>query len=134
MGATDGEPVGEITQRREAVVQSRPTESGGLVNDLVGGLVGGVVNDLVGGLVGGVVGIKTQPPTGHEPGQVSGVAVQLAPEGYQVLKALAAARGKSVSEALGDALRLATLVHKLGEENGRLLVERDGRIQEVLLL
>jgi hypothetical protein len=94
----------------------------------------GAVTGLVGDLVDGVLGTKTQSRATQEPDQGKGVTVLLTSEGYQALKELAAERGKSVSEALGDAVRLARLVYKLGQEHGKLLVERDGTVQELLLV
>jgi hypothetical protein len=93
---------------------------------------GGLVNELVGELVGSVVGIKTQSRTPQEPNTVEGATVQLTSESYEALQKLAAKRGKNVAEALSDAVRLAALVHDL--ENGKILVERNGKAQELLLV
>jgi hypothetical protein len=122
MSTNDGEPGSDIAQRRETPVEVLPEGTVGLVNELVGGLVGSVL------------GTKTRSPSTTEPDASSGGTVRLTAEGYKLLEDLAVGRGKSVSEALSDALRLAAFVHRIEKEDGKLLVERNGRVQELLLV
>jgi hypothetical protein len=60
------------------------------------------------------------------------VNVNFAPPVYQMLEELARRRGKTMAEVLRDAIALEKWVEDQHEEGGRILVERNGDIRELV--
>ncbi len=63
--------------------------------------------------------------------QVISVSVNFAPDTYKALEELA--EGKSISEALRDAIALSKWFKDTRQEGGKILVERNGVIREILV-
>lgn len=51
---------------------------------------------------------------------------------YEVLQGLATRRGKSMSEVLRDAISLEKWLQDTRDDGGRVLVDRDGDVREVV--
>lgn len=60
------------------------------------------------------------------------VNVNFSASAYAMLEALAAEKGTSMSEVLRDAIALEKYVEDTRRDGGRVLVERDGAIRELL--
>ena len=61
------------------------------------------------------------------------VNVNFSQEAYQTLADLAAAKNLPMSEILRQAISLTKFVEDVVAKNGRILVDRDGKISEILL-
>ncbi len=51
---------------------------------------------------------------------------------YEALEALADAKGGSMSDALRDAIALSRWIKETQDQGGKILVEQNGKIREVL--
>ncbi len=60
------------------------------------------------------------------------VNVNFTPEAYSALEGLARRKGTTISEVLRDAIALEQWFEATRAEGGRVLVERDGEIRELL--
>lgn len=60
------------------------------------------------------------------------VNVNFSPDTYAALESLALKKGKSVSDVLRDAIALERWFEETRGEGGRVLVERDGQVRELL--
>jgi len=60
------------------------------------------------------------------------VHVNFTPSAYQTLEELAHSKGKTVSETLRDAIALEKYFEDTRREGGRILVERNGEIRELI--
>ncbi len=60
------------------------------------------------------------------------VNVNFSQGAYDDLETIADQRGKSKAEVLRDAIALERLFHDTKREGGRLLIERDGEIREII--
>ena len=54
-------------------------------------------------------------------------------EAYEILQTLAKQKGKTISEILRDAVALEKWIEDTKVEGGRILVERNGKISEVVI-
>jgi hypothetical protein len=66
-----------------------------------------------------------------ETGTPRRVNVQFSPEAYATLREVARQQGKSISETIRDGLKWQRFIQDLRKENGRLLIERDGKVREL---
>ena len=62
------------------------------------------------------------------------VNVEFADKTYEALEKLAARKGKSKAAMLRDAIAIAKWIEDTREQGGRILLERDNKIQEILPL
>jgi predicted RNase H-like HicB family nuclease len=60
------------------------------------------------------------------------VKVNFSPRAFAVLEELATEQGKTLSEVLRDAIALEKYVADTRREGGRILVEREGTVRELL--
>lgn len=60
------------------------------------------------------------------------VNVNFSEQAYQSLEDLARKTGKSMSDVLRDAIALKVWFENTRQEGGRVLVERDGKLRELL--
>jgi len=70
---------------------------------------------------------KGTPPT-----MAHRINVNFSPNAYAILEDLANDKGTSMSEVLRDALAMEKYVEDTRREGGRILVERDGSIRELV--
>ena len=64
--------------------------------------------------------------------QMRRVNVNFSPQAYSALEQLARQKGKTMSEVLRDAIALEQWFETTRQEGGRVLVERDGEVRELL--
>lgn len=64
--------------------------------------------------------------------QEEGVSVVFSQSVYEVLEDLARQDGRSVPEVLRDAIGLEKLVSEVQREGGRVLIDRRGKVNELL--
>jgi hypothetical protein len=77
---------------------------------------------------------RPERPTSSQPGKAGlrRVNANFAAEAYDRLEELAALRGTSLSEVLRQAIALLYWFETTRREGGRILVERDGQLREVI--
>ncbi len=59
------------------------------------------------------------------------VSVNFSPSTYKALEDLAEEKGGSMADALRDAIAISKWFHK-AQEDGRVLIEKDGNIREIM--
>lgn len=80
-------------------------------------------------------GHDEQESVGDESGGVvRRVNVNFAPSAYAALERLAARRGKTLSDALRDAIQLETWLANAEDDGWHVLLEKDGRVRELARL
>lgn len=60
------------------------------------------------------------------------VRLAFSDDAYRTLQELAALKGKTVAETIRDALALEKMFQDTQREGGRILLERDGSVQELV--
>jgi hypothetical protein len=87
------------------------------------------------GAKGGTAATTAEAPTASRPSSASGrrLNVQFSESVYRALEELAQRKGTSMAEVLRDAVQLEKWVEDARAEGGRILIERDGNIRELVL-
>ncbi len=71
-------------------------------------------------------------PTTAAPRDVRRVNVNFSGQAYDALDQLARESGETMSDVIREAIALKRWVHDTQKEGGRILVERDGKVRELV--